>query len=169
MVRRTSGKLLGPTRAYAVFPTRDTDDQGALSSYLGKDVTGKSPSIAGFLLHHQGGSGARDAPFVEEYARAYGSSSHAMSNQVLPKVQGALSAYLLKTKTARPSLDEPFFLASGYLAYSTIRFSRINVTLISPGYLSSSSILWAISFAILAACKSLIISAFTNTRISRPA
>ena len=37
--------------------------------------------------------------------------------------------------------------STNYLAYSTIRVSRIMVTLIRPGYLSSDSIFLAISFA----------------------
>jgi len=56
-----------------------------------------------------------------------------------------------------------------YLAYSTQRTSRSRVTLISPGYVISSSIFLAISRAIFVAESSSILLASTMTRISRPA
>lgn len=56
-----------------------------------------------------------------------------------------------------------------YRAYSTIFISRSKFTLISPGYLSCSSIFLAMSFANWRARTSSILSGVTNTRISRPA
>ena len=56
-----------------------------------------------------------------------------------------------------------------YLAYSMARVSRKTVTLICPGYWSSSSILFAISRAIVTAVVSSISWGLTSTRISRPA
>jgi len=56
-----------------------------------------------------------------------------------------------------------------YLAYSIILVSLINVTLILPGYLSSFSILFAMSLATSLAVPSSILSLFTITLISLPA
>ena len=82
----------------------------------------------------------------------------------LPRVERPeISAYV-EIKTSF-SVSPSFF----YLAYSITRFSRITTTLISPGYFSSASISEAICLAIFAACKSSIMSDFTNTRISLPA
>jgi chromate reductase len=60
----------------------------------------------------------------------------------------------------------PFF---GYRAYSTQRTSRSSVTLISPGYVISSSIFLAMSLAIFVEAPSSTLSALTITRTSLPA
>ena len=57
----------------------------------------------------------------------------------------------------------------GYLAYSITRFSRMTLTLISPGYFNSASILSAISLANFLAPKSSISSGFTKILTSLPA
>src|SRR5690554_1377640 len=54
-------------------------------------------------------------------------------------------------------------------AYSTTRISRMIVTLILPGYLSSASILLAIPLAISFAPSSVTLSLFTRILSSRPA
>src|SRR3989338_1528436 len=56
-----------------------------------------------------------------------------------------------------------------YLAYSTTRISLMTCTLISPGYLSCCSILFAISRANFIAAQSSILFGSTKTLISRPA
>jgi len=56
-----------------------------------------------------------------------------------------------------------------YLAYSMARCSRITITLICPGYWSSSSIRLAMSRAITSAPRSSTWSGLTMTRTSRPA
>ena len=56
-----------------------------------------------------------------------------------------------------------------YRAYSTLRTSRMRVTLISPGYVISDSIFLAISRAIFILTLSSTLWASTITRTSRPA
>ena len=68
-----------------------------------------------------------------------------------------------------PIQKPPIMAAFAYLACSTNLFSLIRVTLISPGYLSSSSMRFAISRAIFSEEASSIFSGVTKTRISRPA
>src|SRR5207248_2072307 len=73
---------------------------------------------------------------------------------------------------ARETRGNPEFasdLVVGYLAYSTVRTSRMTVTLISPGYVRSDSIFFEMSRAIFAVTLSSMVLASTITRTSRPA
>ena len=72
-------------------------------------------------------------------------------------------------KRAGACAGSPLSEFSFYFAYSTLRNSRITLTLICPGYSSSDSIFFAISFARNIACASSTCSGFTITRTSRPA
>jgi len=87
----------------------------------------------------------------------------------------ALSLFLVHDFWGTPR-DCPEIVAIGhmksiisYRAYSTLRTSRITVTLISPGYCISLSIFLAMSRAILALILSSTSLASTITRTSRPA
>lgn len=64
---------------------------------------------------------------------------------------------------------EIFLFQLNYFAKSTLRVSRITLTLICPGYSSSLSILRAISLASNTVVSSLTSSGLTMIRISRPA
>ena len=75
----------------------------------------------------------------------------------------------IKRQRKRAKLLSPFFLVLLYFAYSTLRNSRMTLTLIWPGYSSSASIFLAMSFARNMAWASSICSGLTMTRTSLPA
>src|SRR6266516_1423028 len=86
------------------------------------------------------------------------------ANQVLSAI--AQPQAKIQKQRGGPGLGSPLV---DYLANSTMRVSRMTVTLIWPGYCSSPSMRLAISRARIWARLSSIVSGLTMIRISRPA
>ena len=154
--------------AFGPVGRRDADTpqrSGLGSSAPGGQNRVPRRSIASRLNYH-GPRPPRPTRLEQYLAQKHRKMGNIAHRTDFPLVRGPLPALSQDTQCHLSEINGP---VPPYFAYSTARTSRSKVTLISPGYVISASILLATSRAIRIALESFTLFAFTITRTSRPA